>query len=206
MRILLLITVTALMAISVSFAQTYSYQDLYTSKGFEVMQSSPEKIRMAYSINSWDLSDISVNREILKRVELPGHFLPNDEGMPDLPGSGKYIAVPQGATAKLRIVRMETETLRNVAIAPAPKIPKTTENGPLQYIKNSAVYNNNSFYPAEPVRLSEPARIRGVDVVMLGITPFQYNPVSKELKVLRNIEIEVTFEGGNQSFWGRSSA
>ena len=42
--------------------------------------------------------------------------------------------------------------------------------------------------------------MRGVDVVMLGITPFQYNPVTKELIVYHNIDLEVVFDGGNNQF------
>jgi hypothetical protein len=200
MRNLLLLTVFALLYSFVSYSQQYYYSDNYTDQGFEVLQSTPEKIRMESSVNSWNLSDISINREIVQKIELPGHFLPNDEGMPDLPGSGRYIAIPQGAAASLRIVRMQTETLQNIELAPAPRIPKTTENGPLFYAKNQSVYNTNAFFPANPVKLSEPTQIRGVDVVMLGITPFQYNPVSKELIVIRDIEIEVVFEGGNGQF------
>ena len=35
---------------------------------------------------------------------------------------------------------------------------------------------------------------------MLGITPFQYNPVTKELIVYRDIKVEVEFIGGNGHF------
>lgn len=35
---------------------------------------------------------------------------------------------------------------------------------------------------------------------MLGITPYQYNPVTKELLVYRDIEVEVNFVGGNGHF------
>jgi len=35
---------------------------------------------------------------------------------------------------------------------------------------------------------------------MPGITPFQYNPVTKDLIILRDIEVEVLFEGGNGQF------
>jgi hypothetical protein len=200
MRNLLLLTVFVLLYSLVSYSQQYYYSDNYTEQGFEVLQSTPEKIRMEASVNAWTLSNISVNRELLQKIELPGHFLPNDEGMPDLPGSGRYIAIPQGASASLRIIRMQTETLQNIELAPAPRIPKTTENGPLFYAKNQSVYNTNSLYPANPVSLSAPTQVRGVDVVMIGITPFQYNPVSKELVVIRDIEIEVVFEGGNGQF------
>jgi hypothetical protein len=37
-------------------------------------------------------------------------------------------------------------------------------------------------------------------VVNLGITPFQYNPVTKELVVYRDIEVEISFTGGNGHF------
>jgi len=51
-----------------------------------------------------------------------------------------------------------------------------------------------------PVLLSEQTQIRGVDVVTLGITPFQYNPVTKELVVYRDLQVEVNFVGGNGHF------
>ena len=41
------------------------------------------------------------------------------------------------------------------------------------------------------------SEIRGVDVLMLGITPFQYNPVTKELIVYKDLKVEVTYTGGN---------
>ncbi len=130
-------------------------------------------------------------------IQLPGHFLPNDEGAPDLPGNGRYIAVPQGAVPVLNIISMDVETIQNVDLAPAPRIPLDTEKGPLHYEKNAKIFSKDAFYPAEPFKLSELTQIRGVDAVMLGMTPFQYNPVTKELKVYTNVKIEITFEGGN---------
>jgi hypothetical protein len=39
-----------------------------------------------------------------------------------------------------------------------------------------------------------------VDYVVLGITPFQYNPVTRELVVYRDLRVRVTFSGGNGHF------
>ena len=200
MRNLLLLSVLFVLLCSSSFSQHYSYSDSYTNKGFEVLQSGPQSITIASSIGAFDISDVAIDRQLLKKIELPGHFLPNDEGMPDLPGSGHFIAIPRESIAHYRIIRMRTETLQNIDLAPAPRIPKTTENGPLFYAKDQTAYNTNTFYPANPVMLSEPSQIRGVDMVMLGITPFKYNPVTKELVIYRDIEIEITFEGGTGEF------
>jgi len=86
---------------------------------------------------------------------------------------------------------------QDIDIAPAPRIPLETEDGPLQYPKDMQIYGANQLYPQSPVILGEPTQIRGVDVVMLGITPFQYNPVTRELLIYRDLRVEVSFEGGN---------
>ena len=133
-------------------------------------------------------------------LELPGTLLPNNEGAPNLPGNGRFIAIPQGAVAQFEIVATRIETFSNVEISPAPRIPWETEDGPLEFAKNNEIYTKDAFYPESPVMLSEVTQIRGVDVVTLGITPFQYNPVTKELIVYRDLQVQVNFNGGNGQF------
>ena len=136
----------------------------------------------------------------MKVINMPGVFLPNDEGAPNLPGVGKYVAVPVGASARLNIISMRTETYSGIEIAPAPRIPFENDDSPLHYEKNMAIYGQDAFYPASPIIISDLQKMRGVDIVMLGVTPFQYNPVTKELLVIRDIEFEIVFEGGNGEF------
>jgi hypothetical protein len=100
----------------------------------------------------------------------------------------------------LKIISQRIETYKNLDIAPAPRIPLDTDKGPLQYPTRTDIYSQNAFYPASPVTISSVSQIRGVDVVMLGITPFQYNPVTKELIVYRDLQVEVEFQGGNGQF------
>lgn len=200
MRNLFLLAAMLLLYPVLSISQTFIYSENKDNQGFILLSSSDEKAELTFSVAAWSLETVTVNRAEMQKVTLPGHFLPNDEGMPDLPGSGRYMAIPQGSTASLVIRNMETEILQNINMAPAPRIPKTTENGDLFYAINEQVYSTDAFYPAEPVKLSEAKQIRGVDVVMLGITPFQYNPVTKELIVIKNLEIEVVFSGGNGHF------
>ena len=106
-------------------------------------------------------------------------------------GNGRSIAIPQGATPHLTIVDYRIETIKNVEIAPAPIIPLETEENMI-YLKNQKVFSTNAFYPLNPIKISEITKIRGIDVVTLGITPFQYNPVTKELKIYRDIKVNIT--------------
>ncbi|MDT8393397.1 MAG: C25 family peptidase propeptide domain-containing protein, partial [Bacteroidales bacterium] len=163
------------------FADEVKYNDSWGKQGFNLVASEKAGVNIIHSVNSFDFIPVDINGEQMLAVNMPGVFLPNDEGAPNLPGQGQFIAIPVGATARLNIISQRTESFTDIEMAPAPRIPLESDDSPLHYEKNMNIYGQNAFYPASPVILSEPQKIRGVDVVMLGITPFQYNPVSKEL-------------------------
>ena len=185
---------------SLVFSDTIKYNDSWGAQGFNLSKSSLSGVSVTFSVNEFEMAKAMINNEMLTTVQLSGVFLQNDEGAPNLPGSSRYIAIPQGATAKYVISDMKKEVYQNIEMAPAPKIPWDSEKTPMEYKRNSEIYLKDAFYPSSPVIMSEPTKIRGMDVVMLGITPFQYNPVTKELVVYRDLKVDVNFEGGNGHF------
>ncbi len=200
-KIIFVITLLALASLAFASEPTViTYDDSWGQAGFTLEQSDPTGVEVNFSINEFYLDEVVINNENMQNVILPGVFLPNDEGAPDLPGNGRFIAIPQGSTAEMRIISSRTETFSNIELAPAPRIPLETEDGPLEFNKNNSIYLRDAYYPENPVLLSEQTQIRGVDVVTLGITPFQYNPVTKELVVYRDLQVEVNFIGGNGHF------
>ena len=194
---LLALTATIVLFVQHGIAQEIKYANSWGKQGINLKHSDRQSLNLNFSISEITFEDTDVDGEPMKSVKMPGIFLPNNAGAPDLPGTGRYIAVPQGANVRVKILSSRTEVYKNQNISPAPVIPLDTEAGPLRYEKDSRVYSTDAFYPKEPVIISKKTKIRGVDVVMLGITPFQYNPVTKELIVYRDMEIELVFEGGN---------
>ncbi|MDD5570670.1 MAG: C25 family cysteine peptidase [Bacteroidales bacterium] len=179
--------------------QIYKYNNS-AKEGLNIVSQSNKGLVLDYSINQFSTYANNINGEVMQNISLPGVFLPNEAGYPDLPGNGKYIAIPQGSKPIVKMISYNTETIKGIDIAPAPVIPLEQYNTPIVYEKNNAVYSKNAFYPEKIIELSEITQIRGVDVITLGITPFQYNPVSKELIVYKDIKIEISFEGGNGQF------
>jgi hypothetical protein len=181
-------------------SQTITYTDSWYEPGLKLASASSNGIEINYSTYQFEMNDVDINGTIMKKIVLPGVFLPNNEGAPDLPGLSRYIAVPQGADVTFQITASRTENFTNVDVAPAPRIPLDTDPGPLYYKKNQTIYSSNSYYPENPVILSSAKKIRGVDARIIGITPFQYNPVTKELIVYRDLKVTVRFTGGNGQF------
>ncbi|MCX8015584.1 MAG: C25 family cysteine peptidase, partial [candidate division WOR-3 bacterium] len=189
---------------AVMLAQNYEVINFTDNWGkdplFNVAYSSNSELEIVFSIHQLVVSETEIDGVRMKTYGMPGVFLPNDEGAPNLGGVSRFIAIPQGATAQATIVDFRTEVYHNIEVAPAPNIPLETDKSPLRYVKNMEIYGRNEYYPSSPVKLSEPMQLRGVDCVILGITPFQYNPITKDLIVYKDIRVRIDFIGGNGHF------
>ncbi len=186
--------------ISYASADVKTFNNPWGNPGFNLISQNPSGVEIVYSIKKMDIENTVINGETMQTISIPGVFLPNNEGAPNLPGMGRLIAIPQGASVRVEVLSVDTETLQGINLAPAPKIPLENDDSPLVYNKDLSIYGKDTYYPDKPVMVSEPSKLRGVDYVALGITPFQYNPSTKELVVYKNLKVRVDFIGGNGHF------
>lgn len=184
-------TLAILLSSVIAFAQT-----------FEVVNSNRSNLELSLKIDKFSLEDSNVDGVEGQSIVLNGIFLPNIAGMPDLPVVSRYVAIPRGSNVVLNVTHQVTETISDVDLMPAPELPLDDDKTPMKYIRDEKVYSTDAFYPAEPIIASKPMKIRDVDVAIVSVTPFQYNPVTKELVVTRELNLEVVFEGGDSTFGG----
>jgi len=168
--------------------------------GLALVSEAVAGVELRYAMDSFSLDALAIGDQEYQKLSLPGVMLPNNAGAPDLPGLSRYVAVPQGARARVEIVSAQTQVYRDVRISPAPVIPREDDDSPLVMEEDGAIYGRDAYYPASPVLVSEPRALRGVDAVIVGVTPFQYNPVTRELVVYTELEVRVDFVGGNGQF------
>ena len=143
MHQLLVVLAFLLLSCQFSFAEKVTYKDNWGKQGFTIHEESKSNAIVNYSLTNFYFEELEINQEVMQTIKVPGIFLPNDEGAPDLPGTGRYIAIPQGAEVSYKIVSSRTTILKDQIIAPAPRIPLDTEQGPLQYEKDMSIYSKN---------------------------------------------------------------
>ena len=117
-------------------AQVFNFDNTGAKQGINVEKSSSTGININYAVNEFSLDDVNYNRTTAKKVSLPMQFLPGDEGAPDIPGNGNFIAIPQWSISRLLVNSFEKTVYTNIELAPAPRIPKDDEDGPMHYEKN----------------------------------------------------------------------
>jgi subtilisin-like proprotein convertase family protein len=200
MRVALVVLAALLIIAVASPAATIEFGENRGQAGLVVSSSSDTHVDVAFKLDSMNVAEVDVAGVPMQQITIPGVILPNEVGAPDLPGLGRFIAVPQGATARLEILSLKSQVFEGFDVIPAAQMPFENDDSPLTHEKDPAIYGRDAFYPDEPVRLSDPMSLRGVDSVVLGISPFQYNPVTRELIVYTDVEVRVTFDGGTGHF------
>lgn len=168
--------------------------------GFSLGNRSNTTTTIVHNVSSITLEQ--ADREGLEGqfITLSGIHVSNTAGAPDLPSGSTFVAIPNGSTPSVRMVSAKTKTLCDVDLIPAPEPQLDDDNSPAVYRKDMDIYGRNAFYPASPFTVSEVLTIRGVEMVQVGVMPFQYNPVTKELIVYENIELELSTEGGDGTY------
>jgi len=179
--------------------QNFQYHNSQSAKGLSIAIQDEEAIEIDYSIHEFSLESVDVRGEIMNTIVLPGAFLFNNAGAPDLPGNGKYILIEGDEIPDIEILSYKTDTIKSVEIAPAPIIPTDIDRKSGEYFMDSALYQKDSYYPASAVKISKVKKLRGLNVVMLGITPFRYNPVKNELVVFYDLRIRLSYNGKKEA-------
>ncbi len=134
-------------------------------------------------------------------VTVPG--LPSTDivGSPSLPVMPVRIAMPTGCSAvSLQIIDAEYRTCR---IGPELIFPSTLPvpvslPGLITPVEpDPAVYSSDEFYPDRIVELTGSSALWGIPVAYATVYPLRWNPASRELQVLSNLQVTIQYEGDN---------
>jgi len=112
-------------------------------------------------------------------------------GAPDLPTTSTFLAVPPSGelSANFSYTNFRTET--NIEIAPFQPVQFETVGRSGEFEINQEIYGNNAWFPESPVIVHERFQLRDLTLVTVEVSPFQYNPVTKELRIYEGLEVEL---------------
>jgi len=178
-------------------AQNFVYQENVQSKGFQIQSSTKGSIQLNHSVYSFQLTDVEIEGQMMKELQYGLSIIPATAGSPDLKSDARYLLIPEGAQVDVKILNKEEVLYNDIEIAPAAPLPFDNQES-IPAVKGEA-YQKNAFFPGQ-IAQAQTTEIRGMTMAILNINPFQYNPVTKELKVIKNIELNVNIIGGNGTY------
>jgi hypothetical protein len=140
---------------------------------------------------------------LFSTLDVPGAGWTNEVGGPRLPVLRRFVEIPVGATATATIEALDVQTFPLAATGaefelfpvqlPVEKIPGVTK--PFQ--KDARIYAADALYPAANLTLAGPLGIRDRNLVLAEFAPVRYNPVRREIEVIRSAVVHLTLRGGD---------
>ena len=166
-----------------------------------VLSSSASEMILRITFPGVKTEDVVKAGDAYQAFDLPGGGRTSNLGWPELPVWSRFIAVPQGAVPQVEIVHYSAEPLTGYHVLPAQELPVDKAGAPEpEFVKDREFYRRDEFYPDRLAFVSEPKVIRGCQVSSLTLFPVQYNPNRGELRVISEMQVRVSFIGGNGTF------
>ena len=118
-----------------------------------------------------------------------------EKGSPDLPTYAASIIIPDQSAMHLKVVSAKYQVFENILIAPSKgNLLRDVIPSQIPY-KYGDQYEINSDYPGVTALLNQPYIVRDYRGQSIKFQPFQYNPVTKTLKVYYHIEVSIEESG-----------
>ena len=182
---------------------TSNWVDISSSKSvpakIKLISSTIGKSTVQFSLDGFNLREVQTSNGPAYCVEVEHSTPVLEAGSPDLPKMTVSLVIPDQAGMSLRIVSANYKDYPNMMIAPSKGVIMRDIDPSTVPFSFGATYTADKFYPGTLCDTREPYIIRDVRGQTIIAYPFQYNPVSKILRVYHNLTIELyqTSETGN---------
>ena len=163
----------------------------------ELITSTIEKSVITFTVDGFFKNEVETTRGVSFVIGLDDGTPILEKNAPDLSKLTASLIIPDQAYMEVKIISSAFTEYTDIEIAPSKgnftrDIDPATV--PFEYGK---VYERDSFYPGKLAELRSPYILRDHRGQTVVVYPFQYNPVSKVLRVYHIIEIEV-YQVNNQ--------
>ncbi|MCF8295102.1 MAG: T9SS type A sorting domain-containing protein [Bacteroidales bacterium] len=157
----------------------------------QVIQEKSNEINLQVELHDYTLDPVQYDGKIWTRVSIGEGSMLQKAGAPELPKWSKSILVSDFSSWTAEVYDEHFIELENIDILPS-KGNLTRDNQPSAVPYTFGIeYQTNAFYPGNLTSLSEPYIIRDKRGIAVQFQAFQYNPVTRVLRIYTTFKVRV---------------
>ena len=159
---------------------------------YKVIESTNDHLTFEIDFsNSFIVKDTLIDGKKYQRI-YGGDLSYRQPGDPWLPELTTLVGIPHLSQPRIKILAKKQSTKKNQFIVPSPNSDSSLINQNFEEF-NKDVYSNNQLYPKITAELREPYEFRFLKILPVKISPFQFNPVTRDLVFNFNITVRIDF-------------
>jgi len=155
----------------------------------EVLESSLEHSELRLMLDGFFTEFVEIDNERYITVAHPDAPAFLNKGLPGLPRVNRSLAIPNTGAVEASVISIEYKEFQLGPVAPSKGNLLRTQNPEDVPYTFDGFYQTDSWYPVDNVTVSDPFIFRGIRGVNVQFQPFQYNPMTKTLRVVTAMTI-----------------
>ncbi len=185
-----------LLAVCISFqiyAQNWVNISSQTPKPVKIklVSGNIQSSSFTVEVNGYTTQDVQTPQGVQQTISLQNTTPILQAGAPDLPKVTTSMIIPDNQQMEVVVTYSHFIDYPNVEIAPSKgNFTRDIEPASVPYVYGST-YNQNQFFPGTLAELKEPYILRDFRGQTVVTYPFQYNPVTKVLRVYSNLSVSL---------------
>ncbi|MDP3147694.1 MAG: C25 family cysteine peptidase [Ignavibacteria bacterium] len=165
------------------------------AQSHKVLESTSESITIEFSFGGkYRVIDTTFHGNTFQKITGNSYFA-EQEGEPVLPQEFVTLGIKKGATLSYKIISDQKKIFKNKFIVPFAK--KTDGTSTSLFESAGTIYQRSQEYPHEAVSINPSYIYRFATILPITISPFQFNPVTRELTFHEKMVIQFFYK--NQS-------
>jgi len=155
---------------------------------FDHIENNSESIRLEFSLNGYEQENITERGVVYQKISYrnEGEFL--EIGKPDLPEFSRLVVIPDEGELSFEIISIEYEIITDIIVYPQQRLQVESQPIDQEFIIAEDFYGNDSIFPDKIISLGNPAIMRDYRVINVTVNPFQFDPKTRELKIIKNVD------------------
>ncbi|WP_430406806.1 C25 family cysteine peptidase [Fluviicola sp.] len=161
------------------------------SQHFQLESENAKSIKFQFDFEEKAFEYKEINGQTTIDFSKTFKILSQEKGAPALPLFHETIQLPEKGNPEIEITFDQVTIFENVLVAPSKGVIKRNVEPSSVASVFGSVYNSNAFYPSQVASLKTPFIWRSMRAAVVEVSPYQYNPVTKQLIVYEGIHIDV---------------
>jgi uncharacterized repeat protein (TIGR01451 family) len=186
-------------------AQNYAIDFGKKSTDVQVSDDNMLGLKANFSFAGATTFTVETPKGQFNELSIPNTYWIGKIGEPKLPASKQLFEVPFGATVSVKVTNFSVSEyklsdygINNMIMPVQPSLRKDQNADEVEFVMNEASYNKDEFISHETASIEILGVMRSYRIARLTIAPVSYNPAKGIVRIMNDIEIEVTFTNGDE--------
>ena len=165
-----------------------------------VQESTDRHVTLRYAAGQLEVLQVGTPEGDFTRLFMENAHLSSEVGQPQLPVAVSLLEVPLCEAVRCEVVSSHyidydaADLGVDFPIFPAQPSYSKSDVGEKNLVIDHATYQRNEFYHRDLAVVEKSGVLRNMNLATLYISPIQYNPVTRTLRVYDEMEVRVTYE------------